>query len=306
MIFRTLKPGEEEAWANHCATVFQGPTDTPEFFMRHYLNDPYHEPEGIFIAEDNGRIASAVHVFKRELYIQGQRVGMGGIADVSTLEEYRRIGLNGKLLTMAIGYMNDKRLPVSLLFTGTNHHYARYGWFTHAMRRTRVALDLEAPLPDGTRIEPLSDGHFDAAAGLYALTAARFSGVMVREHPDYDAWVRREITNPLALIKDNALAAYIDYITVKDGALALTEYAALPGGDYYLELLSAAAKRVRAPAYAYVPSAFAPGESGPFDESMGAMLRLNAPFTLKNRTVDTPGKLASAMEDMVFFKADGF
>jgi len=79
----------------------------------------------------DGKWVAAVQVLFR--WIRGRDgvpVKVGGLANVSTLSDYRNQGHSGKLLKLAIKGMEDSGVVWSYLGTGVNDHYARYGWRT--------------------------------------------------------------------------------------------------------------------------------------------------------------------------------
>lgn len=306
MLIHTLNENELDRWVEHCASVFQGESDTPDYFKSHYLMDPWRDPEGVFIAEVDGVIAATVRVFTRSIYLKGRDIKIGGIGEVSTKPEFRRQGLSGKLLERACQYMVKRDMPISLLFTGTNRHYARYGWFTAPRRSVRLALDQAPALVEGAELAPVTEGDWAAVRGLYHLTTGRFDGAMVRDHPSYwDQWIRKYIEPPIALKRDGVLLAYMA-LHRDEGRVSLAEYATHPELDPWREMLRAELTRTGEPLEAYVPSPLCPGESGPFAEDTGGMFRLNKPFYLGDQFIERPGQLLGALSEYLFWSADGF
>lgn len=308
MIYRTMKATELDSWAEHCASVFSGPTDTPDYFRDHYRFDPFHDPDGVMIAEDNGEIVATVRVFTREIYLKGFRVSMGGIGEVSTKKTYRGQGISGNLLKMAIDYMERKHLNTSLLFTGINRHYARYGWFTTARRFVTPSLDSVPQLDENLLLRPLTENDLPAARGLYALTAGRFDGALVREHPDYwRDWMRPFWKNPLALFQNDRMLAYMDlHIDEEKNEILLRDYATEPDTDWWQAMLAHYANAQPTPVKIKIPAPLMPACNGPFAENGDAMWRLNAPFDLGDQRIDTAGKLAAALADSLFWGPDSF
>lgn len=84
-----------------------------------------------FAAFEKGKAVSSVHVFVREIRDrEGRPLKVGGIGSVSTHPDHRKHGHSGQLLEMAIEGMERAGCVWSLLGTGVNDHYARYGWRT--------------------------------------------------------------------------------------------------------------------------------------------------------------------------------
>jgi len=194
--FRSLLPGELEAWFDHCALVFDPYSDldaSRQYFMHHWYNDPLRDRHAIFVAVHLGEIVSTVRVFHRQIYLAGEEFTMGGIGEVSTKAPYRRQGLSGKLLEMAIDYMRAEGLDFSMLGTGTPRHYARYGWQQVPTYWQRAEVSpLRSPLVKVINLqEPVELGQIRS---LYHQYASQFNGSIVRHHCAYwHDWVRIEI-----------------------------------------------------------------------------------------------------------------
>lgn len=298
--FRTLEVGELDAWARLCASIFPDPA---AYFLRHYENDPFADPKGVFVAEDAGELVASTRVFSREIYLRGRRVGLGGIGEVCTRPEYRGRGLSGRLLQMAIRYMAEKSLPLSLLFTDQYAHYARHGWFQVPRRFKRVAL-RGARLQDGWALRPLEAADWPAARGLHGLFSGRLDGLIVRDHPLYwDRWVSCEVQRPMALIDPQGeMRLWLDAAREGDTVL-LWEVSAAPGYERLILPAMAAFAPVQ---WASLPAALAPDGPGEEIAADGVMLRLNAPFHLDGDWIDTPEKLRALLPGVTVWRTDGF
>ena len=308
MAFRTLRDGELDLWAAHCAGVFAGPNDTVDYFRNHFLLDPHRDQNAVFIAEEDGEIASTLRVFRREVSVGGERIPMGGIGEVSTKPAYRKRGLSGELLKMAIEYMKREGLCTSLLFTGVNGHYARYGWFTHPIRSIALDAQLVPTLPEGDVLRPMQPGDVSAIRAMHVPYAAQFDGCIVREVEGYwTDWMTFAWNVPHVVVRNGAIVAYIDAQWDQERSLiGATDYAALPDAPPVESCLSALGAKLLWSGAIVMPAAMNPQPDGPFVENNGAMWRLNAPFTLHGERIDTPAKLVAALANTMFWRADGF
>ncbi len=195
--FRALRASEMDAWFDHCAAVFNQTNDfeaSRQYFMNHWYNDPWRERHGILVAVDAGEILSTVRVFHRRIYLAGDVFTMGGIGEVSTKAAYRRRGLSGRLLEMAITYMDAEGMDFSMLATGTPGHYSRFGWeeVTTYWKQAEIS-----PLQCGDiRLLRLQEPEeLQQIMNLYELYSSRLNGAIVRGRWDYwQDWVRTEIT----------------------------------------------------------------------------------------------------------------
>lgn len=77
----------------------------------------------------DGELVSLVDVFFRQVRMpDGQTAKMGGIGTVCTHPNYRGQGLSGQLINRVDQVMIEQGADWSMLFTGVQSHYARYGW----------------------------------------------------------------------------------------------------------------------------------------------------------------------------------
>lgn len=115
--------------------------------------------------DESGRIVSAVDLFMRQVRDEsGSPVKVAAVGSVATLEEARKQGLSGQLLERALEQMRLENCAWSHLFTGTHHHYRRYGWFDAPLKSRRGRFK-SVPLPSsGARV--LNDQEKDAFLSL--------------------------------------------------------------------------------------------------------------------------------------------
>jgi GNAT superfamily N-acetyltransferase len=115
--------------------------------------------------DDDGRIVSAVDLFMRQVRdANGEPVKVAAVGSVATLERARKQGLSGKLLERALEVMAEEQCAWSHLFTGTHHHYRRYGWLDAPLRtRTGRLRSLDSPQLDA---KVLSDDEKDESLNV--------------------------------------------------------------------------------------------------------------------------------------------
>ncbi len=307
MIFRTLNEAELKQWAQHCASVFSGPDDTPAYFSNHYLLDPTHDPNGVFLAVDGDVIASTLRVFRREIYVRGRRITMGGIGEVSTKPEYRKQGLSGKLLEMAVAYMEREGLQTSLLFTGVNGHYSRYGWFTAPTRFVTVDAKDAPELPEGDVIRSMEDRDLPSIKALCEAHHAQYTGPVVRDEDTYwSGWMTFAWSAPHVIERQGRIVAYVD-ATWSAQSHRMKDFARTQDGPDVATALAAHARAMGWDvAKLSIPAADRPGQNGPFTEDLGSMVRLNVPFEFDGQRIDDSSKLLALLSGLTFFGADSF
>lgn len=205
MIFRHLEPNEVERWAMHCEEVFG--LEDAGYFLRHYRQDPTADASLIFVAMDGEEIASTVRVFRRDIWLHGRVVAMGGIGEVSTKPAYRKKGLAAELLQMAIAAMEERGIPVSILF-GDQKIYEKAGWRFCAIPLVYSEVAALKPLPGDVIIRPFEEGDLPTLMGLYDLYAGRLDGAVVRSEAYWRSWVLPQWQVPQVLVQNGRPVAY--------------------------------------------------------------------------------------------------
>lgn len=111
--------------------------------------DPLRRARHTRVAVDtNGKILAAVQIVSMRLRDgSGSDVLVGGIANVATLPTARKCGYSGTLLKQAIEVMAADGVAWSMLFTGVNAHYEKYGWqsVVRTDRVGRLRVPVQSP-----------------------------------------------------------------------------------------------------------------------------------------------------------------
>lgn len=232
--FRTLKENELEAWFDHCATVFTGASR--QYFKNHWINDPWRDLNTIFIALDNNRIISTIRVFKRRLYLCGEAVTMGGIGEVSTLKDYRKQGLSSTLLNMALEYMKNSNIKISMLF-GNEPLYFKNGYELIKSFSTTAKVDKYKNLYNIEEFNP--NEHLEDIKSLYDTFNSKHNGAIIRDDDFYwDNWFTTEVKN--CFVAKNKTGDVIAYMSVilEDNIIVVSDFASEEGYENIFEELS--------------------------------------------------------------------
>ena len=289
MEIRSLLPHELDAWATHCAMVFY--SDSREYFLNHFNNDPWRDTDGIFVAMDEDTIAATVRVFRREVWLFGKKISMGGIGEVSTKEAYRCKGLSGKLLQRAIAWMEQQGIQVSVLYSGLHEHYGRYGWQVIPVLERRFQGISAQPCA----IQPMTREDIPAMMALEAKSVKQIWSI-VRESRDYwDNWFWQEAASGKGLlaVQDGELKAWLLY-SLREDSWHVREFSSLPGFESLFDGLCAAAAisegRANQPfdAPGWIPTATPESERY---ENTYSMVRLITPFWADGSDIDSTEKL---------------
>lgn len=199
-----------------------------------------------FAAFENGEAVSSVHVFVRDIRDrEGRPLRVGGIGSVCTRKDCQKQGHSGRLLTMALDAMERDGCVWSLLGTGVNDHYARYGWRTVSTPdpwgtlRSDVSGDAPTLLPD--------DEALIAMKALYDVTTGTRPMATVRTERMWRTAVRYRLGSEdgfiLGAFEGRRLAAYV-VVGSPWGKWAFVDAAGDP--SRYAELFSTATGMLRA------------------------------------------------------------
>lgn len=146
-IVRSVKENEYDLCLDLWDQAFER---TPrDYFEKYFDGDPWFKPEYARVCVDDGRLMSAVHIVRREVRIGKTRLTMGGIANVGTPPEYRGKGYSSKCMNSSIEVMEKDGFDFSMLSTGINPFYERFGWSTVPMDYTAGNLREKLPATSG-------------------------------------------------------------------------------------------------------------------------------------------------------------
>ncbi len=173
--------------------------------------------EHTLIAEEAGRIVSAVDVFVREMRDEhGEPVLVGGIGSVATHEDHRKKGHSGRLLLDSVELMRREGCAWSLLFTGNFAHYGRYGWETTPWRKRVCSRPLGWESRDLFEIRNLGNSGpwpLEEMAQIYESFNARRPLSHVRTRRYWDTPIRVRLERPerrtWVATRKGAVAAYL-------------------------------------------------------------------------------------------------
>jgi len=169
-----------ELWTS----VFEAPA---EVFTCEYKS---FTPENrkTFVADSDGRLVGSVQLFGIPVYDEHKApVMMGGIANVSTLPEFRSSKIATNLLKAAIEEMQAREYGWSMLLTGKHSFYEPLGWRTVHRSYLQAQIDPSA-LPD-TQIEVVLDTGPDLIR-LRSIYECSFKTPLSRIRTDLDWAIR--------------------------------------------------------------------------------------------------------------------
>jgi hypothetical protein len=109
-VLRGLKEREILQWASFCASIFayKESPPPPDYFSRHYYNDPDRQSSFIRVAvsQKDNEIVASCRIFARKISTKnGSFLKAGGIGEVCTSPHHRKRGLSKELLQDCIRIM---------------------------------------------------------------------------------------------------------------------------------------------------------------------------------------------------------
>ena len=120
-----------------CDSAF--PKTRREYFERHVLKDNTLDKKDTRVLLIDGKIVSSVQVFPRTIYVQKERIKIGGIGNVASLPAERGKGYAGLLIKDSLDYIIKKGFALSMLTTSINPYYEKFGFQT--ILRTIAAIN---------------------------------------------------------------------------------------------------------------------------------------------------------------------
>jgi len=212
---RLAEPHEDGALMELWTTAF----NEPDYVFAPILRSSPGERHFAAVADLNGRLVASVQVFMTPIRDElGSVIELGGIANVSTLPDFRNRGYNGQLLQASIVEMAARGGAFSYLFTGIPDYYAKFGWRPVAYSTASAPLSFPPAIETGARAVTEEDLAF--CADLYDKTHAKHPLTQVRTAADWKHKISSRLPSRLILRGDGS---YV-FFTAGDGVVSVSEY----------------------------------------------------------------------------------
>ncbi len=169
-------------------TVFKS---TNRLYFEHILcKDPWMKERLTYVIEADGKLVSHISAHMRPIHYGSVVLPMGGIGHVATLEAYRGRHYSTHIMQTIIEGMNQRKTPLSLLFTGIQPFYERLNWFVlprftyHWKAQDLAALPQVAYTVQPARLLEA----FEVIETLYRTLAPTFPGSLARTSDYWRNW----------------------------------------------------------------------------------------------------------------------
>lgn len=220
---------EEEVkpcWTTFCASIFAYKTNPPppEYFERHYFNDPLRKASLIRVAltsGENPQIVASCRVFQRQISNgSGGMLLAGGIGEVCTTDSHRRRGLAKELLLDCIELMSKCGMSVSLLHAAPAFFpvYQKMGyectisrWSSVDVVATPSEMDYswtcrEAVFPDDTK---------STMAMHQSFSERKFAGCLIRSESYWNNYLSVELNGTFFVLADPTTNKVVAWLSLR-------------------------------------------------------------------------------------------
>lgn len=150
-------------------------------------------PAWTVVATVDGKVVATVRTMPQARRFHGATMRFGAVGPVSCLAPYRRRGIVGQLLTLALERMRERGQVLSGLHTPHDALYRRYGWeraeskISYSFEPKAVKLRFRS---SGGHIEPGSAEGWQRLDNIYQERHANANGPFARNQP----WWRYGVT----------------------------------------------------------------------------------------------------------------
>ncbi|WP_158735499.1 enhanced intracellular survival protein Eis [Alteribacillus sp. YIM 98480] len=186
-------------------------------------------PENTWIAAEENRLLSKLHILPANVFVGGRKMKMGGVSGVATWPEARRNGLVRKLLEESLKDMYERGHQLSFLFPFSIGFYRKFGWELFSDSLTWHLKREQLPEKGG-----IENGSFDRITiddwpilnNIYHTFAHRYNGAVERDE-NWWRYVHRKIKKAQIAVYSNSDGEEKGYIiyNVKNKKMTVHEYA---------------------------------------------------------------------------------
>jgi hypothetical protein len=199
--------------------------DLGERLRLDFHSGPKAKPEYFRILRRGGRMVAHAAVYEKLFRLGRAGLRTGGVGFVGCLPEERRRGYAAACVRDALAVMERERMPLSLLSSGVDCYYTRFGYvgcFPRYALRLSVQDAEVRKLRLRLAVREYRDGDLPELLRLYDAASARTPGAVIREARDFRFALKRT-----RLLKPNCVFVFREsrgrralraYVVWKEGA----------------------------------------------------------------------------------------
>jgi predicted N-acetyltransferase YhbS len=237
-IIRTYREGDEDEIAqllNECFDSYKSSGLTGEMWLRIFELDLGYRKDLAYLAEKDGKIVSHVQLVVRDLKVgSAATLRVAGIANVSTLRDFRRDGISTKLLGHAIESAKEKGFACTALFTGAqipaHRIYLKLGltdvyFQVLLLRGTKAPLEWSTQKPNRTsseqkvRIRESDEDDDSSILKIYEKNYSSYNGLVVRNMNTWKSKYRKSFFYECPFYEDKPKPSNILVAEGKEGEI---------------------------------------------------------------------------------------
>lgn len=215
-VIRGVRPDEYDLITDLWVAGFGGAAREREFYANYFSMDPWRKDDYTRIYELDGKPVAAIQISKRPVDTPWGIFWMGGIGNVTTLQEYRGRGYNTALLKSCIDVMKQDEFDFSVLYTGITKYYARVGW--EVVDCSYTLGQLRPELPEWKEVAEIGDSLLEEREWESVFTEFnRKRPITVVRDPGYSDWVNYRLIEARWLSVRDSSGRLIGYAGVQFG-----------------------------------------------------------------------------------------
>jgi predicted acetyltransferase len=190
-------------------------------------------PHWTVVATVDGKVVATVRAMPQLRRFHGSLMKFGAVGPVSCLAPYRRRGIVGKLLTLALERMRERGQVLSGLHTPHDELYRRYGWERaegksgYVMEPKQVRFRFR---PSGGRTEPGNVEDWQRLDRIYQDKVRDANGAFTRSEPYWKYGVLTQFGDKDS--KENDIVVWVDEQGRDQGYAVYTNQNLVPRGHW--------------------------------------------------------------------------
>ncbi|MFQ5708695.1 MAG: GNAT family N-acetyltransferase [bacterium] len=200
------------------------PDSDPQRMAARITKAPNYDLWQTRVAAENGKIIAALQIFDRQMWLNGEKIKLAGLGNLSVHPEFKNRFNATELIKDTLGLLKEFEYPLSVVLTRDNTHYEKFGYFV--MPALEYSFDKISGY-DTTGVRPF-DRAKDLAevAKIYEAFNSQRNGPFCRSDQDWEnqlQWGNDDASAFWVLENEGQLNAYVRG-RVKQGVVEVLEF----------------------------------------------------------------------------------